>query len=385
MSASFDVIVVGVGSMGSATCRELARRGARVLGLEQFTIPHGLGSFHGWSRMIRLAYSEHPDYVPLLHRAYELWDRLENETGERVLFRTGGLYMGEQGSPFVQGASQSARDHKLAHAMLDHADLRREYPQFVLPEDYVALFEPMAGFLLSEQVVATLASLAMQAGAELHGHESVVAWKPEGTGVRVETAKGVYLARKLVVAGGAWSAKLLDTLGVRLNVTRQVLGWVQPKRFEPFALGNCPVWGIGHLDGTLHYGFPIVNTFPGLKTAYHSPGQSADPDRIVREPTAGDEETFRGVVRRYLPDADGPTLALRICMYTYSPDQHFIVGPLPGPASDRVVIACGMSGHGFKFSLVLGEALADLAAEGSTRLPIEFLSPTRFADSKGVP
>jgi len=373
----FDVIVIGIGAMGSSACHHLARKGARVLGLEQFDIPNALGSTHGSSRMIRLAYYEHPDYVPLLKRAYALWDELEVESGQKLLYRTGGLYMGPRDGEIIGGSLRSARQHHLAHELLDRDELRRRFPQFEVPDNWVALHEPEAGFLRPEAVISSYAELALRAGAELHGREPVIEWNADGKGVRVVTSRAEYQADRLIFCGGPWSGRLIRDLGVELRVTRQVLGWVWPKKPELFALGRLPVWAIDHLDGTIHYGFPMMNDVPGFKVAHHAPGETTDPDRVARDPQPGDEETFRPILRQMIPAADGPLLSMKVCMYTNSPDGHFILDR--HPKHERVTIACGFSGHGFKFASVIGEVLADIAQGGSTTLPAAFLGLGRFA------
>lgn len=381
---TFDTIVLGVGSMGSSACFHLARRGVSVLGLEQFGIPHSLGSHHGDTRMIRLCYYEHSDYVPLLHRAYELWQELENHSGQRLLHMTGGIYMGPPTSEFVTGTVSAAKQHGLEHELVSRDDIRKRFPQFRVPEDFVGVWEPNAGFLLPEKVVAAHAILAMRHGAELHGHEPAIDWKSDANGVTVHTARGTYSARHLIICGGAWSPQLKLNVAAPMIVTRQVVGWVQPRKPELFTFGVLPVWAIDHSDGTQHYGFPMLegeafgSARPGFKIAHHWHGPATDPDTINRLPVAEDEDDFRPTLRTMIPDADGPLLSMAICMYTCSQDSHFIIGPHPDAPPGRVTIACGFSGHGFKFSSVVGEVLADLALDGKTRHPIGFLGEARF-------
>lgn len=382
MIREYEAIVVGVGAMGSATCYHMARRGTAVLGLEQFGIPHSLGSHHGESRMIRLCYYEHPDYVPLLQRAYALWEQLERDSGQKLLHITGGIYMGGPSSEFVAGTLRAAREHRLPHQQLDRRQLRDRYPQFHLPDDHVGVYEPNAGFLMPERVVAAHAELALRHGAELHGHEPVLDWQADGERLKVRTAQSIYSAKRVIFCGGAWSERLLGEIGVKLVVTRQVLGWVWPKRPELFALGMLPVWAIDNPDGTQHYGFPMLGpsgggSRPGFKVAHHFRGAPTTPDSIDRNPQPDDENDFRGVLRRMIPDADGPLLSMSVCMYTNAPDSHFIIDR--HPRCPKALIACGFSGHGFKFASVIGEALADLALDGKTNLPIGFLSLKRFA------
>jgi sarcosine oxidase len=372
----FDVIVVGVGGMGSAACYHLARRGVRVLGLEQFDIPHNKGSSHGYSRMIRTAYYEHPNYVPLLQRAFKLWKQLEDESLLKILHVTGGLYMGNPNGEIVAGSLASSQTHGLAYELHTHADLSNFFPQFRVPDDFVGLFEYQAGFLIPELAIGAHVDLAMRHGATIHGNEPVLRWRSDNNGATVTTARQTYHAEKVVFCGGAWSDKLVTDLRVKLLVTRQVMGWVQPLRRDYFQFGVLPVWAIDNNDGTLYYGFPLTPESPGLKVAHHGPGPATDPDTINRTPGADDQQSFRVAIQRHLPAADGPLVSMRICMYTNSPDHHFILDR--HPAHPRVTIACGFSGHGFKFCSVIGEALADLATHGRSELPIEFLGLQRF-------
>ena len=380
-SDRYDVIVVGLGSMGSAACWHLARRGARVLGLEQFNIPHALGSHHGASRMIRLAYFEHRDYVALLLRAYELWDLLERDSGVKLLHITGGLYLGRPDSELIAGSIRAARDHALPHEVLDRAAIAARFPQFDVPDDAIGVHETRAGFLLPEAAVAAHADQAMRRGAVLHGCEPVTAWDASGDSVSVRTDRATYRAGHLVFAGGAWSGRLVRDLGVDLKVTRQTLGWFWPRETAPFSLGRFPVWAVDPSRGDgyrgIYYGFPMMPDTPGVKIAHHWPTpDGVDPDTVERRPLPGDEAALREGLQRWLPAADGPLLSLQVCLYTNSPDGHFIIDR--HPAHPPVTVACGFSGHGFKFASVVGEALADLATTGRSDLPIGFLGLGRF-------
>jgi sarcosine oxidase len=375
---NFDIIVIGVGAMGAATCFQLAARGVRVLGIEQFDIPHDRGSSHGESRMIRSSYYEEPRYVPLLQRAYQLWDELEALSGKKILYRVGGLYMGPPSGMLIKGAALSAAAHQLAHEKLSREDLRKRYPQFVVPADWGAIFETEAGFLLPEEIIRTYAELAQVRGAEIHTREMVRSWRADAHTVTVITDRDEYKADRLIFTGGAWTAKLIGDLGISLEVTRQVLGWVSPPKPELLQLGHFPAWAIDSLDGGVYYGFPMMPTARGLKLAHHHPsGNVFDPDNPSREPRADDENDFRPCLKKYMPCANGPLVQMRICMYTNSPDHNFIVDR--HPQHENVHIACGFSGHGFKFASVIGEILANLAMEGATKLPIDFLSLNRFS------
>jgi sarcosine oxidase len=371
----FDVIVVGVGAMGSAACYHAARRGARVLGLDQFAIPHSQGSSHGYSRLTRMAYYEHLDYVPLLKRAWELWEQLEEASGQKLLFKTGGLYMGHPDGEVVRGSLASAQRNALAHELLDAKTLAARYPQFQLPGDFVGVYEPRGGILAPEKIVWAHCQLALKAGAELHGNEPLEEWHIDGDRVSVRTARGTYTARKIIFAAGAWSAKLLDALGVKLIITRQISAWVWPKDAAMFEASLFPAWAIDVPGQGLWYGAPLLPDNPGLKVALHFPGMPTDPGHVA-PPQRHEEELIRTTIRRILPAADCPLLGLRTCLYSNSPDSHFIIDR--HPRHPQVLVAAGFSGHGFKFASVIGEALCDLALNDATHLPVEFLGLGRF-------
>ncbi len=374
---SFDVIVVGVGTMGAATCYHLAKRGVSVLGLEQHALPHQLGAHHGFSRIIRLAYYEHPDYVPLLRRAYDLWDDLATESGQTVLHRTGGLYIGLKGEAFLEGALASARAHGLAHRLLSPAEIRDRYPMFEVPDTHEGFFEEAAGFLVPESVMAAHLDQALRHGATLRGHTRIDGWEADGNGVVVQAQGERFRARRLVITAGAWTSRILADLDLGLSVTRQTWGWFWPERPDDFSLGKFPCWFLETPDSGGHYGFPMMPTDPGFKVARHVPSNLAgSPDTLPREITPEDEGALRTFLERNLPQANGDLLAIRTCLYTNSPDGHFIVDR--HPRCEHVHFACGFSGHGFKFGSVMGEVLADLATRDSTDHPIGFLSLRRF-------
>lgn len=373
----YDTIVVGVGGMGSAALYHLARRGDRVLGLERFDIPHAMGSSHGVTRIIRLAYFEDPAYVPLLRRAYQLWREIQAEVGEQLLFITGGIDAGPAGSVVVEGSLRSCREHHLEHEVLTGAQLARRFPGYRLPEDSVAIFQPEGGFLLSERAIVAHVNAALAHGAEVHGRERVLAWEAPGDGVVVRTERGEYRAKRLVLTAGAWAGSLVDGLAGLAVPERQVLIWTQPRRPELFTPDRFPVFNVELPDGHV-YGFPVYG-IPGFKFGlYHHFGEQVDPDALDREAvTLRDEEALRGPIERYFPDAAGPTTALKVCMFTNSPDEHFLIDR--HPAHPEVTVAAGFSGHGYKFCSVVGEILADLALEGTTRHDVRLFRLDRFA------
>ena len=372
----YDVIVVGVGGMGSATIYNLAHRGCRVLGLERFDIPHELGSSHGISRIIRLAYAEHPNYVPLLRRAYELWRQLENLTGERLLVITGGIDAGREGSSLVTGSLDSCALHHLPHEVLDAASLKRRFPGYRLPPDMLAVYQADAGFLLPERCIVAYVEAAHRLGAEIHARERVIGWEAGEKGVVIKTERESYSARKLVVTAGAWTGNVVSVLkGIALP-ERQVLIWTQPLRPEFFRLGLFPVFNMEAPEGRF-YGFPVYGV-PGFKIGryHHLQQQVDDPDHMDRECHSEDEKSLRVGIRRYFPDADGPTMSMKTCLFTNSPDEHFILDLHPN--FPHIAIAAGFSGHGFKFCSVVGEIMSELVLDGTASLDIEMFRLGRF-------
>jgi sarcosine oxidase len=377
----YDVIVLGVGGMGSATVYELAKRGRKVLGLEQFNIGHEFGSSHGVNRIIRLAYAEDPRYVPLLRRAYELWREIENLSNERLLFITGGIDGGPEAGSIVQGSLRSCKEHSLPHEKLDSIELRRRFPGYRFTKGMAAVYQPDAGFVLSERAIISYVMAAQALGAEIHAREQVRAWEIVRGRVLVRTDRDSYQASRLVIAAGSWAAKVVPLLRKpRLAVPeRQVVIWTQPRRPEYFRLGAFPIFNMEAVEGrkaNRYYGLPIYG-FPGFKLGkYHHLGEEVDPDRMDRACHRRDENVLRKAIRTYFPDADGPTMALKSCLFTNSPDEHFVVDLHPD--FPNVSIAAGFSGHGFKFSSVIGEVLADLALEGGcARFDLGLFSVTR--------
>ena len=374
--AAFDAIVLGLGGMGSATLFHLARRGLRVLGLERFDLVHEYGSSHGLTRIIRLAYWEHPSYVALLRRAYELWRELESLAGERLLHITGSVDAGPEGGAIFEGALRSSRLHGLAHDVMDGAELQRRFPGYRLPKQLRCLYQPEGGFLLPERCDVAHVEQALAHGAEVHCREPVLEWGAASGRVWVRTARGRYEAGRLVVCAGPWASKLVPELDGLAVPERQVLAWLQPTRPDYFRPGVFPVFNLEVEEGR-YYGFPSF-LIPGFKFGrYHHRGENVDPDAVDREPHPEDEELLRSFARRYFPEGAGPTLMLKACLFTNSPDRHFILDH--HPAHPEVLVAAGFSGHGYKFCSVIGEVMADLVQDATGRHDIEFFSLKRFA------
>lgn len=375
---AYDVIVVGIGGMGSATAWQLARRGRRVLGLERFDIPHTMGSSHGVTRIIRLPYYEDPAYVPLLHRAYALWRELEAVTGERVLYTHGSLDGGLEDGAVFNGALHSARLHALKHEVLTGAEVNARFPGYSLPAGMRAVFQPQGGYVMSERAIVAHVRAAQAAGAEIHARERVLGWEARAghEGVVVTTDRGRYKAARLVLTVGAWMADLAPLLQGVAVPERQVLAWLQPQRLELFEPKRFPVFNLEAEEGR-YYGFPVVEV-PGFKLGrYNHRSERMPAENMRREVDADDEAILRAFAERYFPYGTGPTMALRSCIFTNTPDEHFILDR--HPAHRQVVVASPCSGHGYKFCSVIGEVLADLATgDGSTKHDIGFLRFNRL-------
>lgn len=380
---TFDVIVIGLGGMGSATVYQLAQRGQHVLGLEQFTSPHNRGSSHGKSRIIRQAYFEHPSYVPLVLRAYELWQQLEQETEQSILSLTGGLMLGGVNSTIVQGSLHSAQKHGLAYELLDTADIHKRFPVLSPDPDTVAVYEPNAGFVRPEIAISAYLDRATQLGATLHFEETVLDWTATDQGVQVITTSNQYKAAKLVIAPGAWATQMLK-LDLPLVVERQVLYWFEPiSHAEQFNPGCLPIYVWETQDGTQFYGFPAHgNLDEGIKIAFfrtRQAQQTCTPTTIDRTVHKYEIERMRECLAQYIPTLNGRLVNTTTCMYTNTPDEHFVIGLHPHYA--QVVIASPCSGHGFKFASVVGEILADLSIDAQTHHPLELFAPNRYCYS----
>ena len=371
-----DAIVIGAGGMGSAALMHLAARGARVCGLDRFPLAHDRGSSHGHTRLIRLAYFEHPDYVPLLRRAYELWHALESTAGRPLLVESGLLLAGPAEGEVVSGTLAAARIHSLQVEQMTAGEAIRRWPAFQLPADWTAVYEPRGGYLFVEECVRAHAAAAVRAGARIDHGVAVHGWREEGRTIVVQTDRGPYATEKLVVTAGPWAADLLQLPELHLHLLRKPLFWYEPRdtTSTAFAAGHLPCFGFDGPTG-FFYGFPSVDA-RGVKIAEHTGGTSVtDPLQLDRGIDPEEQRRVEAVLADRLPGVGLHCSAHAACMYTMSPDGHFVVGLHPRHAN--VAIAAGFSGHGFKFASVMGEILADLALDGQTARPIGFLSPLR--------
>lgn len=371
MKQKWDVIVVGQGAMGCAASYHLAKRGCRVLGLEQFHVGHDRGSSHGESRIIRRAYFEHPDYVPLLFRAYELWDELAAEAREELLVRNGVLIMGRPGkSPVFTGTLESGERYGIPLETLSAAEVQRRFPAYQPAEGLSGVLEPGAGFLRVERANRAHARIAKERGAEIREGETVREISPDGAGFRVQTNQGIYFADRLVVAGGGWNSELLGPLRLPLELHRLIQCWF-PAGGAHGPAERVPCF-IHHEGERFVYGFPSLDG-ASIKIASHYSRARLDrpEEKDVSEVPADQLRLLQDFVARNLPHARPELLRFAPCIYTMTPDEHFVLDR--HPEHPGFAIAAGFSGHGFKFASVVGEALADLAIAGQTRLPISFL------------
>lgn len=371
----YDAIVLGVGGVGSAALYHLARRGVRVVGVDRFVPPHDQGSTHGQSRVIRQAYFEHPNYVPLLLESYRLWRTLEAASESSLLNETGLVEVGASDGTVIPGVLQAAKIHGLPVECLGEKELGERWPGLRVGEGLVGVFEPTGGYLLVEKCVCAHLQVAKALGAELLTNTVVSGWSADEHEVRVRTSAGELVAERLIVAAGAWASGLLDEISLQLEVRRKSIFWLDSQDPKYCVESGFPVFLFELPDG-VYYGFPQLDS-RGVKIAEHSGGQIIpDPLEVDREIDEAERQRIVDFASLHLPGVSSRVREHAVCLYTMSPDEHLIVDRHPAHAN--VVFAAGLSGHGFKFVPVLGRALAELALDGACSLPVEFLSLARF-------
>lgn len=358
MTKTVDIAIVGLGAMGSAVAYHAARRGLSVVGFDLATPPHNLGSTHGESRIIREAYFENAFYVPIIQRSYDLWSELQETSDKRLLYTTGGLWIGPRDGTLIGGTRLSADLHNIDYELLSAKQIRKHYPALQPVDQLSGIFEPHAGILLPESCVEVHLALAQKHGADLHFDEPVTQWKPQGDGVRIKTqTDGDYHASQLVLATGAWTGQFLPDLPLPLTVERQVLYWFRPSEDpDQFTLDRLPIFAWEFMKDKLYYGFP--NLGAGVKVALHHQGVFTDMDTLDREISPDEEEGIRLIVESTIPSLAGPLVKSEVCVYTNTPDEHFVIDFHPDLRQVLIISAC--SGHGFKFSAVIGEIATDL-------------------------
>lgn len=374
---TYDAIVLGTGGVGSAALWHLARKGGRVLGLDRFQPPHDRGSSHGQTRIIRQAYFEHSNYTPLLIEAYRLWSELESQVGKQLYAEVGLLEVGPVDGIVVPGVLRSAAEHHLEVEQLTAGMIETRWPDLSVPSEYEGVFEKRAGYLLVEECVRSHLQAAQQAGAELLHSVEVLGWDA-GELIRLRTSAGEFATARLVVTAGAWAGPLFADLDLHLKVRRTCLFWYATKDDRYAAHSGFPSF-LFELPTGIFYGFPQIDD-RGLKVAEHSGGELVeDPLHVDRELHPDDRRKIDVFLQKHFSQATLQQTDQAVCMYTMTPDEHFVVDR--HPTCPQIVFAAGLSGHGFKFASVLGKALAEMAIDGGTDLPIGFLGLARGKSS----
>ena len=376
----YDVVIIGLGTMGSLTALELAKRGQKVIGFDSFVPPHDRGSHSGDTRIFRTAYAEHPNYVPLALRAGVLWDRLSKELEAPLLNRTGMVSMGELGNPLLAGIQTSAALHHLSIETLTASEVGKQFPGLRPPEEFVGILEKTAGWIDVNQTLKGTLARARMLGAQLELHTPVLAWESQGTEILVRTQTQAVRSRKLIITAGSWTASILKDLELPLTIKRKVLAWFAPEHPELCRPESLPVF---MFTPNLFYGFPDIAN-QGVKVAEHLGGQQVlNLEAPIAKPDEADLRPLASAAVRFLPGLtplDGGReprlLAAKTCFYTMTSDEHFIIDH--HPRQEHIVFAAGFSGHGFKFAPTVAEILSDLALNGKTALPIEFLKLQRL-------
>ena len=358
-----SAFIAGLGANGSATARALARAGLEVIGCDAFRPPHDRGSSHGESRIIRAAYFEDPIYAPLAQRSFTLWRELESETNRQLLRITGGVNIGPRDGMLVRGALESARLYGVQHELLERGAAARRFPGFQIDDDHVVVFEPEAGILDPEACVAGQVESARAAGATLHTDEALLSWNRTDEGYHIKTSRSEYHTQHLILALGSWLKRFRPELP--LQVTRQPVFWFEPIQAEPYRADRLPDYLIEFEPGRVFYGFPDLGS--GVKCAVHHEGSAADADTVDRTMRATELAEVHQLLQQFLPNAAGPLVRSAVCLYTNTPDFHFIVDR----AHDGPWLLSACSGHGFKFAPAIAELLANAIVEGA-ELPAVF-------------
>jgi monomeric sarcosine oxidase len=360
---SYDVIVIGGGTMGTAVGWALGKRRLRTLVLEQFQPIHSLGSHGGRTRITRHAYAESPDYVPLVERSEEIWLELAAEAGTPLLIRTGGLDLQAPGYTHARGAARAAIERNLPHEWLPGAQVRGRWPAWSIGDDWEACFSPQTGFLLVEPCLHAMAAAARRLGVTYHQLEAAREWHADSGGVTVRTDSQRYYANSLVITAGAWASQVLGELGLPLTVLRKVIWWFAVRDPSRFGVSQFPIFIAEGPLGVI-YGLPIYG-HQGIKIANHAGGESTSPDAVDRVVHLAEEADVVAFTGSALPAVSDHVLESAVCLYTLTPDRDFIVDR--HPVHPNVAIAAGFSGHGFKFAPVIGELLASLVLDPSSR------------------
>ncbi len=380
----YDFIIIGLGTAGSATCMTLARRGFRVLGIDKHHPPHAMGSHHGASRSVRRAYMEDTAYVPMALKSWELWRKLERDSGRELLIETGNLTIGPPDSPAVAGFITSAQTYDIPHAVLNASEVRKKWPQLVMPDTFVAGLEKAAGIVFPELSIKTFLAEAEKAGADLAFDTPVKRWTEDDDHVHIHTARSTYEAGRLLISSGAWTGRLIDLSRNPLKPKRVPVHWVKVPKDPSLHLGHFPVsfWQVldhEHLEApknhTEFYILPVIGHSNQMKIAFHNKLADCDPITIDRTVFPDEVESIKNIIKHFLPSFYHCQITSEVCMYTMTSDGHFYLGKRPGSEN---VYGVALAGHGFKFAPVLGEILADLMTEVSPEVDTKMFSPERF-------
>jgi sarcosine oxidase len=372
----FDLIIVGMGSMGSAAAYHAAKSGLQVLGIDQYEVPHNRGSHSGQSRIVRMAYFEHPNYVPILKLAYQNWEHLKQETGESFFQKNGLLYMGNENDSLIKGVRKSADLYKLNIVETDHDQFKKDHPQFNLDHsNYKAILEPNAGYVLADRAILQYKKLALKEGAKILENTKMQNWYLEEGRVKLECEGQKFIAKKVIFTKGAWAKEDLIAVKKTLEITRQSFFYFDSDDEKTYSESQFPCWNFQDKgDACLYYGFP--NSTNGLKISYHKKGEQVNPNNTNLEVSPEEQEKILIIIDRLFPKANLQLRSQENCLYTNSKDGHFIIDYLP-KTKKQIIIATGFSGHGFKFVPAIGELLVNMANEGKKPGILDFLKLAR--------
>ncbi len=376
MNTTFDVIVLGLGANGSSALYHLSQTGYKVAGIDRFTPPHTHGSSHGESRIIRQAYHEHPMYVPLVKTAYQLWYELEKEWDKKLFLQTGGIMLGDENAGVVKGAKRSAETHNIAYEYLESEDINQRFPALKTMKETVGVLEKEAGILFPEECIKANLQLSANNGALLLFDEKVISIQPHYNGVEIITDKNKYQTRKLILSAGAWLNQLMPDLHLPLTIERQVLYWFTNTDIllQPHLLPNAlPIYIWEYGQNQTFYGFPDLGN--GIKAAPHHAGRMINPDLLSQEVSGEEIENMSGIVNKFI-NIKPRFSHSSVCMYTNTPDEHFIIDF--HPQHHNIIIGSPCSGHGFKFSSLTGKILADMAMEKEVPFDLKPFAIARF-------
>ncbi|MQG12607.1 MAG: N-methyl-L-tryptophan oxidase [SAR202 cluster bacterium] len=353
----YDVIIIGLGAMGSASSYYLSKNGVNVLGLDTYEPPHKLGSSHGHTRVIREAYHEGISYVPIVKRAYDLWNELDHEIEEKLILEYGGMYLGDDGK-YLSDAKKSAKKYEIPISEFSSQEIKEKYKVLNPPKNFKGLLENRSGAVFPEKAISNFLSKSINYGSTHNYNEKVIDWNKESQIYQVKTNKNNYFAEKLIFSSGAWIKNLVPSLNLPIKIERQVLFWFDPiKDKDQFHYSNMPNTGWDLDNGIEFYTQPIIED-KGFKVAMHHNGKFISEDNLNRESNMDDLNIVKNFLEEYIPLANGNLLDSRVCVYTNTPDLDFIIDFYP--EDENIIICSPCSGHGFKFTPAIGEICSKL-------------------------